>query len=268
MKHKPQGGAAARPPGPSSSPPPPPAAALALLQLLRENFVVVSALSVVMGVGIAIMFLSAYLSVFDWHLLWFIQYTDIITFGLIALGIIASSFFVLDACVRAVIGILEIEGGSKRWAIGSSAVLFLLLLGGQLYFPIKNGQPYFHILSGTAAIVGCVFLVFVIVRQIRSGSWPNLIQVTGLVVLVVSTTLGSGRWLGDSVIEDSQFDQDVSLKNETLQGVKVIIVLSRHTVLLKDRTVYVVPTADITKFQTSHELKTINPTPAPPTPKT
>jgi hypothetical protein len=63
-----------------------------ILDAVKDNFVVLSGVAVVLGVSFATIFLAAYLSVFDWHLLWFIQCTDIVTFGLIALGIISGSF--------------------------------------------------------------------------------------------------------------------------------------------------------------------------------
>jgi hypothetical protein len=45
---------------------------------LRDNFSVVSGLAVG-GVALSITFLFSYLSVFDWHLIVFIQYVDVIT---------------------------------------------------------------------------------------------------------------------------------------------------------------------------------------------
>jgi hypothetical protein len=98
-----------------------------------------------------------------------------------------------------------------------------------------------------------------IVAQVRAGAWPNTAQMTGLIIIVITTATAFGQWLGNSVIETSQFDQDIFLKDGTIKAAKLVIVLSRHTVLLKDRMLYVVPTSDITKFQTSHELITIIP---------
>jgi hypothetical protein len=74
-------------------------------------------------------------------------------------------------------------------------------------------------------------------------------------------TLGFGQWLGYSVLENAQFDQNVQLKDRMLNGTKLVIVMSRFTVLLKDRLLYVVPTADVTEFQTSHTLLTVPPAP-------
>jgi hypothetical protein len=56
---------------------------LVVLQFVKEYFVVFSALAIIVGVVLATIFLNAYLSVFDWQLLWIGQYPDILTFALV-----------------------------------------------------------------------------------------------------------------------------------------------------------------------------------------
>jgi hypothetical protein len=43
------------------------------LQFIKDNFVLVSAAALPIGVALATTFLASYLSVFDWHLMWFVQ---------------------------------------------------------------------------------------------------------------------------------------------------------------------------------------------------
>ena len=63
-----------------------------VLQLVKDNFAIISGAAVVIGVALAITFLTAYLLVFDWHLLWFVQYTDILKRSqLSALGLVAGA---------------------------------------------------------------------------------------------------------------------------------------------------------------------------------
>ncbi len=62
--------------------------------------------------------------------------------------------------------------------------------------------------------------------------------------------LGSGalgQWLGYSVLE-TETPQDIKINGIVIDGVKVVIVMSRHTVLLKDHDLYVVPTGDISQI--------------------
>ena len=85
-----------------------------ILQGIKENFVVVSALAFAIGVALATTFLAAYLSVFDWHLMWFVQYTDILTFGLIAVGVISGSLTFIQSASQTVIGLFGMSGWSRR----------------------------------------------------------------------------------------------------------------------------------------------------------
>jgi hypothetical protein len=119
-----------------------------VLQDIRDNFVMVSAGAVIAGVGLASIFVASYLSVFDWHLLWFVQYTDIVTFGLVVVGIIGGSILVVQSLTQTVLGAVAMQGKSKRRSIIILVVISLLLLASQLYWPILHGEPYFHIISG------------------------------------------------------------------------------------------------------------------------
>jgi hypothetical protein len=69
---------------------PPGLAAAQVLQFVRENFVLVSAGTALIGVVVSTTFLASYLSAFDWHLIFFVEYSDVITVGLIAVGIVVS----------------------------------------------------------------------------------------------------------------------------------------------------------------------------------
>jgi hypothetical protein len=60
----------------------------------------------------------------------------------------------------------------------------------------------------------------------------------------------AGEWLGRSVIEAGQL-LEVKMKDATMTETKLVIELSRHTILLKNRDIYIVPTADISQF---HEV--------------
>lgn len=67
-----------------------------------------------------------------------------------------------------------------------------------------------------------------------------------------------GQWLG-LTIDESTKGQDVVVKDMVLNDVKVIAILSRHTILLQNETILVVPTGDISQFksQTSTVEKVI-----------
>ncbi len=101
------------------------------------------------------------------------------------------------------------------------------------------------------AIALGIFFILKLVVIAKADVWPNAVQVTYMLVLLIIGTACFGKWLAYSVSETSEFDQDVTLKNETLNDTKLILVMSRHTILMKDNVIYVVPTADIVQFKTA-----------------
>jgi hypothetical protein len=222
-----------------------------VLQVAKDNFVIVSATTVAFGVALATIFLASYLSIFDWHLLWFVQYTDIITFGLVALGILGGSLTLLQALAQTVLSAAENSGKVKRSRLRIAGLIFVLLSALILFGKIRRGEEYFHILFGATAIFIGVWLLLSVIEIITRRAWPTVGQVMFVMFFAVLNTICFGQWLGFSVKETSEFNQDIYLKDQTLNNAKLVIVMSRHTVLLKDGVLYVVPTADVAKFRTA-----------------
>lgn len=79
---------------------------------------------------------------------------------------------------------------------------------------------------------------------------PSAINFGRLAFLPIIGAGATGQWLGHSVLEVGR-PIEVKVKDTTLNDVKVIVELSRHTILLKGHDIYIVPTTDITQF---HEI--------------
>jgi hypothetical protein len=233
---------------PASKPPGPGLTAKQLLEAVKDNFVLVSATAVLVGVVLSTMFLAAYLSVFDWHLLWFVQYTDIITFGLLAVGVIGGSLTFMQSAAQTVLGLFGMKG--RSWWMHGIFLLVLVfgIVAFQLWDAKLSGEGYFHILLGATVLGLGIVLIMQIVGYVATVTLPNLTQAFWLLLSLGFTTVSLGQWLGYSVQESSKC-QDITLKDKTLSDMKVVIVMSRYTVLFKDNVLYVVPTGDITKFQ-------------------
>jgi hypothetical protein len=217
------------------------------LQAVRDNFAILSAATAVFGVGLATIFLAAYLSVFDWHLLWFVQYTDILTFGVIALGVVSGSILFIDAAVQSALNFFKLDPKGKRIIVVFLSILAAALLGLELWISIRSGQGYFHIAFGALVAALAVIVAVRIVAHFRVGVLPNVTQITYVLIMIVMAALYGGQWLGYSVLESNKLT-DIKLKDTTVNGAKLIIVMSRHTIFLKDKDVHIVPTADIIQF--------------------
>jgi hypothetical protein len=174
-------------------------------------------------------------------LVWFVQYTDILTFGLIALGIVGGSLIFLQAAAQGLIGIFGYEKARRRrWLIALS-VFVLAIVGFNVWGAIHRGDGFFHILYGVVMLALGILLILQAVGYVRTGTWPNATQITFLTIFVFTSAASFGQWLAYSVLETSDFDQDVTLKNDTLTKAKVIVVMSRHTILTRDGVIYVIP---------------------------
>lgn len=221
-----------------------------LLQILRDNFVVISGLAVIFGVGLATIFLAAYLTVFDWHLLWFVQYTDILTFGLIAAGVISGSLLFLQGAVQAVLSWFKLDAWNKRIALIVVCLLIVGFVVFNVWGSVREGQGYFHILLGVLLLAFGVIVIVRIIGHAISRALPTAGQFTSLMILLGLIAIYCGQWLGYSVLESGTL-LDVNTKNGTMTHVKLIIVMSRDTILLKDKNILVVPTGDIAQFQSA-----------------
>ncbi len=219
---------------------------------MRENFAVFSSISIVCGLALSTLFLSAYLTVFDWHLIWFVQYADIITFGLIAVGVTGGSFLFIFQLSQTVLG-MKVFKGERAWKGPSIFIGFWVLIYCiQMYFEHRQSEPHYQFVTAAwLSVIAALSFVVTISIYARSGLWPNAGQIIGIAISVVMGTLSFGQWLGMSILYSSQFNQDVFAKNEVIQDAKLIALMSRSTIVMKDKMIYVFPTNDIVKLQTA-----------------
>ena len=220
----------------------------------RENFAVLSALAIVGGIALSTFFLFSYLSLFSWRLIWFVQYVDVLSFGIVAVGIIGGAVLALNPYFYMWFNTKRMEPRSrKRYTIGL-AVVVLLLLGLEIWGSVRQHEGYFHIVSGVLLAGGVVMMIFAGLSHLQARTWPNSIQAVSLVFLVVILTFGLGKWMADLVLDTTVFDLNITIKDQVINDAKLVIVLSRYTVLLKDNELHVVPTADISEFHSAHKL--------------
>ena len=146
------------------------------IQFIKDNFVLVSALAVLIGVAFATTVLAAYLSVFDWHLIWFVQYPDIITFGLIALGVVPGSALFLLPVAQGMLVERKADGSFGRngliWIVSVIAVLIALTIWGA----VRKGDSYSHIFSAVTALGSAIGLLSIIASLIKNWKVPDAVR--------------------------------------------------------------------------------------------
>jgi len=240
-----------------------------LLKFVETHIAFASGAAIICGIILSSVFLFSYLSIFDWHLIWFAQYVDFITFGVIAVGILGGSILIVNPYFYLWMDARRLQPASRRrWLIGT-ACLVVVLIGLSIWGAIRLQHGYFHIVTGVVLIGSIGILLRSVLRFIDTSTWPNGLQATSLAFLVVLSAYGVGQWLGYEVLESPEFDHDVVLKSGTLTDAKLVIVMARFTVLLKDKKLYVIPTRDISEFRNSQPITTpsVLVTPLTPSPK-
>jgi hypothetical protein len=136
---------------------------------------------VVLGLGFSTIFLSAYLYVFDWHLIWIVQSADVITFGLIAAGVIASSLLLLYSILSSLLTI-RMPNGKLNWQfIIVSGAVALLGLAFQVYGEHAGPSPrYFHLAAGWVTIFSVVAFLSLVASHFNASRWPTISQSVGM----------------------------------------------------------------------------------------
>ena len=118
-----------------------------LLVFLKDHFAILSTLAIAEGTVVATVFLYGYLSVFDRHLFWVVQYPDILTFSLLAVAVVgASSAFIYNILLTVFsTGILS---GKPNWnSVFVLIVVFVLLVAWQIYSEYtRQDAEYLHLL--------------------------------------------------------------------------------------------------------------------------
>ena len=61
------------------------------MDFITKHFAVLSVALAVFGATTSIIFIAAYLRVFDWRLIWIIEYADVLKIGLIAVALFSAS---------------------------------------------------------------------------------------------------------------------------------------------------------------------------------
>jgi hypothetical protein len=174
-----------------------------------------------------------------------VQYPDILTFALIAVALLGASATTIPQIVEIMLHSGAVKG-TPKWGVVAAAAVVVLLLGFSLLSEYRSAAPhYMHILFALLFFLTSLALAYSVMRWAHHGRWPNLNALGWLIANAVVTAYLFGTWLGFAMLESRANDQDIVLKNGTLNQAKLVMMMSHHTILYKDGALYVVPTADV-----------------------
>lgn len=183
------------------------------MNFVTKNFAVISVVTAAVGATLAIIFIAAYLRVFDWRIIWIIEYTDVLKIGLIIVATLSSfSFYVYSSASDAINLVTERgKGRGLTWAIGLT--IWCLSLGSFLWTDYYSADPHYalHLILHIAifAMIGLWLVVINLVREFPDMNGRRIAWVIFLIVCNVSTL---GTAFGYYTRDSEGFRHDVYLR--------------------------------------------------------
>ncbi len=218
------------------------------VRFLSENATLVSAFGLFAGVSLSLTALCAYLSVFDWGLIWIVEYADIIKFSLFGLAaFIASNAIMLTflAVTNLLKWRLEGDNYSRKLLIIWGSLLLVMFLVAYVD-NVSGGSPRAEFAKNV--IISFIFLPMAIVALgeiyiafIRS----DFGAVCFLFLWLMCAATEFGSTLGIYIRDISPRLASVVLNRDAgsleFNGVKIIMFLSHHLIMLDTRGIIVIP---------------------------
>lgn len=192
-----------------------------MLDYVTKYFAVLSAGAIAGGSSLVVIFIYGYLGVFDWNLIWIIEYQDITKFTLIAIALGITVLPTLNAFTTVIYN-LRLLDTRASWRYGMIAIIILIgfcvISISTAYHTQRSSLEYYYFLW-----LSIFLTIIMIAAMIRL--WPDWItktrfqqaQIVGGVLVFVFFL---GKTLGLYVKEISSNRQDVITTAETLTDQK------------------------------------------------
>ena len=218
---------------------------------VRENFGPISAVAGLTALLGSTVFLYGYLLVFDWRLIWVIEYSDVIKFGLIIFAVLTGSVTFLQGYATDAYNAVFNEDPKKRlWWAKFVTFMFFLSFVPKIWSDETSEVHYYmlHIMLHVSVLLIGGVTIMAVYRfrswKIRTPQdWAN----DAVWVVVVLSIFG--QTFGYYSRDMDGFKHDVILKGVEMKNVGVVMITSHHTVLYSDKgDVIVVPSTDVNQI--------------------
>jgi len=232
-----------------------------LIDFLTKNFAVVSAAVLGVGCAAAMTFTFSYLAVFDWTLIWLVEYPDIAKFILIAIGFISS--FMITFPIFNVINIMFSVAmtGDK---IGKYSLIVYIITIFIIMSVAIFGSAHSHTYKFGYIVylsIAAIMFIFVITASlilyraiVKNYAQIQIFELFSLlpvfVFIIAMTGLAAGNYTKYSYLHTL----DLTTKSETITGVLTIMILSRYSIFYINQKIIVIQTADIVKITSNSSI--------------
>jgi len=214
----------------------------------QQVFSPISAALLGLSIVITIAFVFAYLAVFDWTLIWVIEYSDVAKFWLMGVALLAAFLTVVNSVGSNVYLWLQNPKSTQHrivvvvtigvWLVG----LIFELVTDYIY---GTGHIRYHFLFFTSImfVIGLIGYAHNFAPRMRQGDWWVIYNF--FVLLIIAVTFFGGT-MSEYVKVVNKTRYLVSLKdNSTIDDSNVIMLLQHHSIFYVDNRVVLIPSAEI-----------------------
>src|SRR5262249_39795981 len=204
-------------------------------EFLTKHFAVMSTLAVLTASIFAIIYLCAYLAYFDAGLIWLVEYSDVFKVALIVLGFVAGFAFTAHGTAAMVrdTDIAVTEKSKRNWVIGG--VTFLVLLHVVSGYIFGHWYLEFYYLFSVLVAIWAVYRIVTTIKFLPDITvrriFDDFLIVAGTTAVIarsVAATVGEYKSLPHS------YSYDVTLKNDKLENVALVMSTAHHTIFYAD----------------------------------
>jgi hypothetical protein len=223
----------------------------AALDFVTKHFAILSVAMAIFGATAAVIFIAAYLTVFDWRAIWIIEYSDVLKIGLLIIALFSGFSYYIWSGASSAIELATEHDRSWLWVHLFGFSLWCLSLGSFLYLDYHSPHPLYALHLGLHfSLLAIISLGLVATSLVRE--FPNLKpkQFAWVGFVIVANVSVFGRTFGYYTRDTDGFQYNVSLRDKELSGVGLVMLTSHHVVLYtKDQTVIIVPASEVTRLE-------------------
>jgi hypothetical protein len=193
--------------------------------------------------------LSAYLTVFDWNLIWLIEYGDLTKLLLIGVALIASVATTLIYQAQDVyLWVVKQSAQWKKIVIGG-VLLTLIINGYIIYHDAKTGNHLetYHVFRA-ASFYLFLFLIYSTFKDYQGwlkGHWITISNQIAFLTIFLATV---GAAYAYYIKDVSTHTREIWTKDEKFLNAKIVMFLSHHVAFVVDQRIVVVPTTEVTRI--------------------
>jgi hypothetical protein len=217
-----------------------------ILEVIADNFAAISASALIGAVLCSTIFVTGYLTPFDPRLIWFIEYSDIIKFGLVVVSVVASVSFTIPSLVLLFAGT---DGSPMRRQWLPLVLLPITILVVAIFAIVTElfDSYWYAIMSSAFFVTGIYAMITNISRLLTSElDFEKLLHfTTSCLVGALVIGIAYGTFVQHSKDGDHY---DVFLKDRDIANVRLVMVTSHHTIFYTGHITMVIPTADVVRF--------------------